>query len=78
MLQTRFDEKMIESLFGYNLQSSAKKTEEGKSKTPSPGKHVLEHKRLQNVTILMKALNATAEQVCNALMIGKLRNSIYI
>lgn len=66
-----FDEKMIESLFGYNLQNSAKKTEEGKSKTPSPGKHVLEHKRLQNVTILMKALNATAEQVCNALTIGE-------
>ncbi|KAG6489527.1 formin-like protein 11 [Zingiber officinale] len=66
-----FDEKMIESLFGYNLQSSAKKPEEGKSKTPSPGKHVLEHKRLQNVTILMKALNSTAEQVCNALMIGE-------
>lgn len=69
----RFDEKMIESLFGYNLRSSSR-TEEGKSKTPSPGKHVMEHKRLQNITILMKALNANAEQVRNALMLGRSRN----
>ncbi|RWW27825.1 hypothetical protein GW17_00007732 [Ensete ventricosum] len=65
-----FDEKMIESLFGYKFQSSSR-TEEGKSKTPSPSKHVMEHKRLQNITILMKALNATAEQVRNALMLGE-------
>ncbi|KAJ8461454.1 hypothetical protein OPV22_034380 [Ensete ventricosum] len=65
-----FDEKMIESLFGYKFQSSSR-TEEGKSKTPSPSKHVMEHKRLQNITILMKALNATSEQVRNALMLGE-------
>ncbi|CAD5189045.1 unnamed protein product [Musa acuminata subsp. malaccensis] len=65
-----FDEKMIESLFGYNLRSSSR-TEEGKSKTPSPSKHVMEHKRLQNITILMKALNANAEQVRNALTLGE-------
>jgi len=62
---------MIESLFGYNLQNSIK-NDETKSKTPSPGKHVLEPKRLQNITILSKALNATAEHVCDALMQGKL------
>ncbi|KAK7392025.1 hypothetical protein VNO78_20451 [Psophocarpus tetragonolobus] len=64
------DEEMIESLFGYNLQSSIK-NDETKSKTPSPSKHVLEPKRLQNITILSKALNATAEHVCEALMQGK-------
>ncbi|KAG0450430.1 hypothetical protein HPP92_026750 [Vanilla planifolia] len=63
------DEQMIESLFGYNKQYSAKGAE-FKSKSSSPGKQVLEHKRLQNFTILMKALNATAEQVCNALIQG--------
>uniref|UniRef100_A0A6N2LGM5 Formin-like protein n=1 Tax=Salix viminalis TaxID=40686 RepID=A0A6N2LGM5_SALVM len=64
-----FDEEMIESLFGYNLQSTTK-NDEAKSKTPSPSKHVLDPKRLQNITILSKAINATAEQVCEALMRG--------
>lgn len=67
---------MIESLFGYNLQNSMK-NEESKSKTPSPSKHVLEPKRLQNITILSKALNATAEQVCDALMQGKISQLQY-
>ncbi|CAH8361581.1 unnamed protein product [Eruca vesicaria subsp. sativa] len=65
-----FDEEMIESLFGYTMQSSTK-NEEGKSKTPSPGKHLLEPKRLQNFTILLKALNATADQICFALGKGE-------
>ncbi|KAJ6305919.1 hypothetical protein OIU78_021284 [Salix suchowensis] len=60
---------MIESLFGYNLQSK-EKNDEAKSKTPSPSKHVLEPKRLQNIAILSKSTNATAEQVCDALMRG--------
>ncbi|KAI3862655.1 hypothetical protein MKW92_048957 [Papaver armeniacum] len=64
-----FDEKMIESLFGYKLQN-ASKSDENKSKSPSPTKHILEPKRLQNITILLKALNATAEQVCNSLNQG--------
>ncbi|KAB2630200.1 formin-like protein 11 [Pyrus ussuriensis x Pyrus communis] len=63
------DEEMIESLFGYNLQSSMK-NDEAKCKSPSPSKHVLEPKRLQNITILSKALNSTAEQVCEALVQG--------
>ena len=65
----RFDEEMIESLFGYNLKTSMN-NEDTKSKSPSPSKHVLEPKRLQNITILSKALNVTAEQVCDALMQG--------
>lgn len=65
-----FDEEMIESLFGYNLQNSMK-NDEVKSKTPSPSKHVLEPKRLHNITILSKALNVTAEQVCGALIRGE-------
>lgn len=60
---------MIESLFGYNLQNSMK-NEETKSKSPSPSKHVLDPKRLQNITILSKALNVTAEQACEALIQG--------
>ncbi|GLT78993.1 hypothetical protein SLA2020_505070 [Shorea laevis] len=63
------DEEMIESLFGYNIQNSTK-NDESQSKTPSPSKQLLEPKRLQNITILLKALNATAEKVCDALMQG--------
>ncbi|KAJ0599835.1 putative formin, FH2 domain-containing protein [Helianthus annuus] len=62
-----FDEEMIESLFSYNLHNV---NDEMKSKSPSPSKHVLEPKRLQNLTILLKALNVTAEQVCCALVRG--------
>lgn len=65
----------MESLFGYSLRSSMK-NEEVKSKSPSPSKHVLDHKRLQNITILSKALNATAEHVCEALMKGRVRKNV--
>jgi len=61
---------MIESLFGYNLQNSVKNNE-AKSKNPSPNEHVLEPKRLQNIAILSKALNITAAEVCEALILGK-------
>lgn len=65
------DEQMIESLFRYKAQSNAD-SEEAKNKSSSPpSKHVLDHKRLQNITILMKALNATAGQVREALMQGR-------
>ncbi|KAL6528155.1 hypothetical protein OROHE_015105 [Orobanche hederae] len=64
-----FDEKMIESLFGYDLQNPIK-NDEAKSKTPSPSKHILNPKRLQNISILSKALNATAEQIYGALIRG--------
>ncbi|CAN4111085.1 unnamed protein product [Withania somnifera] len=64
-----FDEEMIESLFGYNIHNSMN-IDEGKSKTPSPSKHVLEPKRLQNISILSKALGVTVEQVCEALIKG--------
>ncbi|XP_060966797.1 formin-like protein 11 [Cannabis sativa] len=63
------DEEMIESLFGYSLQNSLK-NDEAKSKTPSPSKHVLEPKRLQNITILSKAISVTGEQVCEAILQG--------
>ncbi|KAG9458450.1 hypothetical protein H6P81_002958 [Aristolochia fimbriata] len=64
-----FDEEMIESLFGYNLPSSTK-NEELRSKSPSPVTHILEPKRLQNITILSKALNASVSLVCDALIRG--------
>lgn len=64
------DEEMMESLFGYNELGSSTQKEEGKSKSPSPSKHVLEPKRLQNITILSKALNATPDHVCEKVLQG--------
>ncbi|KAK9673118.1 hypothetical protein RND81_12G147500 [Saponaria officinalis] len=65
------DEETIESLFGYSLMTMFTNPER-KSKIPSPSKHkhVLEPKRLQNITILSKALNVTSEEVCEALVQG--------
>ncbi|KAL8117068.1 hypothetical protein AgCh_023307 [Apium graveolens] len=62
-----FDEEMIESLFGYNMKYSWRNDE---AKSPSPRKHILEPKRLQNITILSKALNVTSDHICEALMQG--------
>ncbi|KAK1351985.1 hypothetical protein POM88_053699 [Heracleum sosnowskyi] len=62
-----FDEEMIETLFSYNMKYSSRNDE---AKSPSPRKHILEPKRLQNITILSKALNVTADHICEALMQG--------
>ncbi|CAN0914175.1 Formin-like protein 11 [Linum grandiflorum] len=65
------DEEMIESLFGYHMRSITKTDDTNGCKTPSPSsKHVLDPKRLQNITILSKAMNSTADQVCDSLMRG--------
>ena len=60
---------MIDSLIGDNFKNSMK-SDEAKNKIPSPSKHVLEPKRLQNISILSKALNVTAKEVCKALIQG--------
>ncbi|CAD6265409.1 unnamed protein product [Miscanthus lutarioriparius] len=65
----RFDEQMIKSLFAYNFQGPAK-NEDPKSKSLSTSKHVIEHHKLQNTTILLKTLNASTEQVCSSITEG--------
>ncbi|KAJ1268533.1 hypothetical protein BS78_07G142300 [Paspalum vaginatum] len=64
-----FDEQMIKSLFAYNFQGPAK-NEDPKSKTLPTSKHVIEHHKLQNTTILLKTLNASTEQVCSYITEG--------
>uniref|UniRef100_A0A0D9X841 Formin-like protein n=1 Tax=Leersia perrieri TaxID=77586 RepID=A0A0D9X841_9ORYZ len=64
-----FDEQMIKSLFAYNFQGPAK-DEEAMTKNASTTKHVIEHHRLQNTTILLKTLNANSSQVCNSVTQG--------
>lgn len=65
---------MIESLFGYDIKYSSRYDE---AKSPSPKKHILEPKRLQNITILSKALNVSADHICEALRQGNLSLSVY-
>ena len=67
---------MIESLFGYNGARCPARHEEAQSRSPSLGHHVLDPKRLQNMTILMKAVNATADQIYAALMHGECSNEL--
>ncbi|GJN16158.1 hypothetical protein PR202_gb03116 [Eleusine coracana subsp. coracana] len=64
-----FDEQMIMSLFTYNFQGPVK-NEDVKSKTLSTSKHVIEHHKLQNTTILLKTLNASTEQAYNSITEG--------
>jgi hypothetical protein len=60
---------MIESLFAYNFQGQTK-NEDPKSKILATSKHVIEHHKLQNTTILLKTLNASTEQVCSSITEG--------
>ncbi|KAL6598618.1 hypothetical protein ACP70R_046317 [Stipagrostis hirtigluma subsp. patula] len=64
-----FDEQMIKSLFAYNFQGPVK-NEDAKNKTLSTSKHVIEHHKLQNTTILLRTLNASTEQVCSSITEG--------
>ena len=48
----------------------------GRRCSQTRGHYVLDPKRLQNITILMKAVNATAEQIYAALMHGECSNKL--
>lgn len=65
---------MIESLFVCNATNT-----DSKARTKKPGllpllnqeKRVLDPKKSQNIAILLRALNVTKEEVCEALLEGK-------
>jgi hypothetical protein len=69
----RFNEEMIESLFG--CHSTAKKDADGKKdsavKDATQLVRILEAKKAQNLAISLKALSVSAEEVRNAAMEGK-------
>ena len=73
-LSLRFNEEMIETLFGY---VSADKSKPEHRKQPSLGDGASQYVRIiapknsQNSSILLKALNVTLEEVCDALLEGK-------
>ncbi|KAL5988105.1 hypothetical protein ACLOJK_035868 [Asimina triloba] len=67
----QFNEEMIESLFGYNAPEKPKnnRNREQASKEHTYI-HLLDHKKSQNISILLKALSVTMEEVCDALLEG--------
>lgn len=69
----RFNEEMIETLFGYNNSTEKVKVERKRDTTSDPaGQYVqlLDPKKSQNLSILLRALNVTVEEVCHALTEG--------
>jgi Formin Homology 2 Domain len=71
---------MIETLFGCNATTnSANKEAIRRSAIPIPKvqeDRVLDPKKSQNIAILLRALNVTKEEVCEALLEGKVSVSL--
>ncbi|XP_041006589.1 formin-like protein 3 [Juglans microcarpa x Juglans regia] len=69
----QFNEEMIESLFGYNNMDKNKieRKKEAASLEPSVQYiQILDSKKAQNLSILLRALNVTTEEVLDALQEG--------
>ncbi|KAG2371848.1 Formin-like protein [Vigna angularis] len=68
----QFNEEMIETLFGFNSASTEKgKGQPKKEASPTPQLiQIVNAKKAQNLSILLKALNVTADEVCDALLEG--------
>ncbi|EPS65762.1 hypothetical protein M569_09014, partial [Genlisea aurea] len=65
----QFSEEMIESLFGYTPAGKNSKDKETSSSNPTLNQsfRLIDPKKSQNLSILLKALNVTTEEVCDAL-----------
>lgn len=67
----RFDEEMIESLFGAPAGKN-NETKKGPSSQDPPIRYIqiIDPKKAYNLSIILKALNVTTEEVCDALNEG--------
>lgn len=69
----RVNEQMIESLFGYDTDQKAK-NEVTNTSVPLPQfrqkAQILDPRKSQNIAILLRALDVTKEEVCDALLEG--------
>lgn len=68
----QFNEEMIETLFGYSATENNKKQHKSSSSQDPPTQYIqiIDPKKAQNLSILLKALNVTTEEVCDALQEG--------
>ncbi|GAB2285304.1 Formin-like protein 5 [Dionaea muscipula] len=67
----QFNEEMIESLFGYSADD--KKNNDRRSRSSDASVNyikIIDPKKAQNLSILLRALNVTTEEVCDALLEG--------
>ncbi|KAL8141518.1 hypothetical protein V2J09_014550 [Rumex salicifolius] len=75
----QFNEEKIESLFGYNPDEKKRNEDRSKKSCPSTTMvHLIEAKKAQNLSILLKALNVTKKEVCDGLLEGKAGNELPI
>ncbi|XP_031404743.1 formin-like protein 5 [Punica granatum] len=69
----QFNEEMIESLFGYAAPDKGKtnnRKDSSSQDSASPFVQIIDPKKAQNLAILLRALNVTIEEVCDALHEG--------
>ncbi|CAM8954570.1 unnamed protein product [Rhodiola kirilowii] len=69
----QFDEEMIETLFGSapaDKNKNERKSESAAKDPPIQYIQLIDQKKAQNISILLKALNLTTEEVCDALLEG--------
>uniref|UniRef100_A0A6N2MPD0 Formin-like protein n=1 Tax=Salix viminalis TaxID=40686 RepID=A0A6N2MPD0_SALVM len=68
----QFNEEMIETLFGYapDKNKNEHKKESSSHDPPPQYIQILDPKKAQNLSILLRALNVTIEEVCDALREG--------
>lgn len=68
----RLNEERIETLFVVNTSNQKPMDAAPRSVLPFPNQEdrVLDPKKSQNISILLKALNVTVEEVCEALLEG--------
>lgn len=69
----QFNEEMIESLFGYAPANKNKNELKKESSSQDPSNQynpIIDPKKAQNLSILLRALNVTIEEVCDALREG--------
>ncbi|CAL0323560.1 unnamed protein product [Lupinus luteus] len=71
----QFNEEMMETLFGYAAAAEKTKAEHNKKESTSRDLSpqfilLIDSKKSQNLSILLRALNVTLEEVCDALLEG--------
>lgn len=69
----QFSEEMIETLFGYNATDKNKDHSRTNSASQDPTFQyiqIIDPKKAQNLSILLRALNVTTEEICDALKEG--------
>lgn len=69
----QFNEEMIESLFGYAPNDKNKNQNQKESSSREPAIQyiqLIDSKKSQNISILLRALNVTIEEVCDAIQEG--------